>query len=94
LGRPLFIPFEDLLRKTKVWTDAEIERLKTMTAGGSSAMRCAAFGKPSTAIKVQARKRGIALPGVRATKANYRAKLAAAESKLPAGSWRNDGTRV
>lgn len=37
---------------------------------------------------------GIPLVGARLMKAAQKAKIASAESKLPPGSWRYDGTRV
>jgi hypothetical protein len=80
---------------TRPWTEDEIERLKTMARSGASVARCsAAFNRPGTSIMSQARKVGVPIAGQRKVKAAQKAKIAAAEAKLPRGTWRNDGSRV
>ena len=79
----------------KPWTEAELVRFEQMVLAGASVARCsAAFNKPTTSIRNQARRMGLPLVGTRVARATQRAKIAAAESQLPPGSWRNDGTRV
>jgi predicted lipid-binding transport protein (Tim44 family) len=78
----------------RAWTDEEIEKLKALLAAGASVTRCsAALNRASTGVRMQARKLGISVKGIRASKRISNAKIAAAESLLR-GVWRNNGTRM
>jgi hypothetical protein len=79
----------------KSWTEQELVRFRQKVLSGASVTRCsAAFDRPSNSVRNQARRMGIPLVGARLMKAAQKAKIASAESKLPPGSWRYDGTRV
>jgi predicted lipid-binding transport protein (Tim44 family) len=78
----------------RAWTDEEIEKLKALLAAGASVTRCsAALNRASTGVRMQARKLGISVQGIGASKQISNAKIAAAESLLH-GVWRNNGTRM
>ena len=79
---------------TKPWSPTDIDELRRMVENGASVARCsAAFGRPCSSIKVKARALGLVLDGVRIVRARQKAQIAAAESSLPRGSQRFDGSR-
>ena len=79
---------------TKPWSPTDIDQLRRMVENGASLARCsAAFGRPSSSIKVKARALGLVLDGVRIVRARQKAQITAAESNLPRGSQRFDGSR-
>ena len=80
---------------TKAWSPTDIDQLRRMAESGASIARCsAALGRSSISIKVKARKLGLMLDGVRIVRARQKAQIATAESILPQGSQRFDGSRI
>lgn len=66
------------------WDESQIEHLKELIARKISLARAAVIMKrPQSSVQIQARKLGTPFPGVRATKALMKAKMAAAENKAP-----------
>jgi GcrA cell cycle regulator len=58
--------------KRNSWTDEENERLKTMVAGGATAVRAAAaFRRTIVSVRTQARKIGSPFPPIRALRRKW-----------------------
>ena len=72
--------------KYRPWSDAEISQMKDLLTRKVSLARAAIILKrPQASVQIQARKLGTPFPGVRATRAALRSRIAAAEEQAGAG---------